>query len=71
MNSRQTVPTPYLGGTRGRGHRPDAGVGVARHLCPSFTPSPVIKQISREADVTIYMIDDDDLPGEPGDPEHA
>ena len=33
----------------------------------SFTPSQVIEQISREADVPIYMIDDDDLPGEPGD----
>lgn len=37
----------------------------------SFTPSPVMEQISREADVPIYMIDDDDLPGEPGDLEHS
>ena len=28
-------------------------------------------QISREADAPIYLIDDDDLPGEPGDPERA
>ena len=33
----------------------------------SFTPSQVIEQISREANVQIYMIDDEDLPGEPGD----
>lgn len=37
----------------------------------SFAPSPVMEQISREADVPFYMIDDDDLPGEPGDLEHA
>ncbi len=37
----------------------------------SFTPSTVMEQISREADVPIFMIDDDDLPGEPGDPEHS
>lgn len=30
-----------------------------------------MEQISRQADVTIYMIDDDNLPGEPGDREHA
>ena len=37
----------------------------------SFTPSPVMEQISREAYVPIYMIDDDDLPGVPGDLEHS
>lgn len=37
----------------------------------SFAPSPLMEQISREADVPIYMIDDDDLPGEPVDPEHS
>jgi len=37
----------------------------------SFAPSTVMEQISREADVPIYMIDDDDLPGEPGDLEHS
>ena len=37
----------------------------------SFTPSPVMEQISREADVPNYMIDDDDLPGEQGDLEHS
>ena len=34
---------------------------------PSFTPSPAMEQVSREANVPIYMIDDNDLPGEPGD----
>lgn len=37
----------------------------------SFSPSPVLEQISREADVPIYWYDDDNLPGEPGDPEHS
>ncbi|MDE0198151.1 MAG: metal ABC transporter substrate-binding protein [Caldilineaceae bacterium] len=37
----------------------------------SFTPSPVMEQISREADVPIFWIDDDTLPGEPGDLEHS
>ena len=30
-----------------------------------------MEQCSREADVPIYMIDDHDLPREPGDLEHA
>ena len=34
---------------------------------PSFTLSPAMEQVSREANVQIYMIDDEDLPGEPGD----
>ena len=37
----------------------------------SFTPSPVMEQISRETGVPIFMLEDDDLPGEPGDPEHS
>ena len=37
----------------------------------SFSPSPVLEQISREADVPIFWYDDDNLPGEPGDPEHS
>ncbi len=37
----------------------------------SFSPSPVLEQISREADVPIYWYDDDNLPGEPGDLEHS
>ena len=37
----------------------------------SFAPPSVTEQISREADVPIYMIDDYGLPGEPGGPEHA
>ncbi len=28
----------------------------------SFSPSPVLEQISREADVPIYWYDDDNLP---------
>jgi ABC-type Zn uptake system ZnuABC Zn-binding protein ZnuA len=35
-------------------------------------PSPVLEQIGREADVTyVDVLRDDDLPGEPGDPEHS
>ena len=37
----------------------------------SYSPSTVLEQISREADVPIYWYDDDNLPGEPGDPEHS
>ena len=37
----------------------------------SYSPSPVLEQISREAGVLVFMIDDDALPGEPGDPEHS
>ena len=37
----------------------------------SFTPSQVMEQISRESGVPIVMLDDDDLPGEPGDLEHS
>ena len=37
----------------------------------SFTPSPVMEQISRETGVPIFMLEDDDLLGEPGDPEHS
>ncbi len=38
---------------------------------PSFAPSPVMQQISREADVHICMINDNELTGEPGNPENA
>ena len=35
-------------------------------------PSPVLKQIGREADVRyVDVLRDDDLPGEPGEPEHS
>ncbi len=35
-------------------------------------PSPVLEQIGREADVAyVDVLRDDDLPGEPGDPEHS
>ncbi|MGH3369150.1 MAG: metal ABC transporter substrate-binding protein, partial [Nocardioidaceae bacterium] len=35
-------------------------------------PSPVLEQIGREAGVTyVHVLRDDDLPGEPGDPEHS
>jgi ABC-type Zn uptake system ZnuABC Zn-binding protein ZnuA len=35
-------------------------------------PSPVLKQIGKEADVTyVDVLRDDDLPGKPGDPEHS
>jgi ABC-type Zn uptake system ZnuABC Zn-binding protein ZnuA len=35
-------------------------------------PSPVLEQIGREADVEyVDVLRDDDLPGEPGDPEHS
>ncbi len=35
-------------------------------------PSPVLEQIGREAGVTyVDVLRDDDLPGEPGDPEHS
>ena len=37
----------------------------------SFTPSPVMEQISRETGVPIFMLEDDDLPVEPGDLEHS
>ena len=37
----------------------------------SFTPSQAMEQISRESGVPIVMLDDDDLPGEPGDLEHS
>ena len=37
----------------------------------SFTPSTVMEQISRESGVPIVMLDDDDLPGVPGDLEHS
>lgn len=37
----------------------------------SFSPSPVLEQISREVDVPIYWYDGDNLPGESGDPEHS
>lgn len=37
----------------------------------SYSPSSVLDQISREADVPIFWINDDNLPGEPGDPEHS
>lgn len=37
----------------------------------AFAPSSVTEQISREADVSIEMLDDYGLPGEPDDPEHA
>jgi ABC-type Zn uptake system ZnuABC Zn-binding protein ZnuA len=35
-------------------------------------PSPVLEQIGREADVKyVDVLRDDDLPGEPGDPQHS
>jgi ABC-type Zn uptake system ZnuABC Zn-binding protein ZnuA len=35
-------------------------------------PSPVLAQIGKEANVTyVDVLRDDDLPGEPGDPEHS
>ncbi len=35
-------------------------------------PSPVLEQIGREAGVEyVDVLRDDDLPGEPGDPEHS
>ena len=37
----------------------------------SFTPSSVMDQISRESGVPIVMLNDDDLPGVPGDLEHS
>ena len=37
----------------------------------SFTPSSVMDQISRESGVPIVMLNDDDLPGEPGAHEHS
>ncbi len=39
---------------------------IARHLRLLLYAFPVMEQISREEDVPIYMIDDADLPGEPG-----
>jgi ABC-type Zn uptake system ZnuABC Zn-binding protein ZnuA len=37
----------------------------------SFSPSPILEQISRETGIPIVRIDDDALPGDPGDLEHS
>jgi ABC-type Zn uptake system ZnuABC Zn-binding protein ZnuA len=35
-------------------------------------PSPIVKQIGREADINfVSTLSDDDLPGDPGDPDHS
>ena len=37
----------------------------------TFSPSPILEQISRETGIPIFRIDDDALPGDPGDLEHS
>jgi len=46
--------------------------GVAAIFGSEVFPSPVLEQIGREAGVRyVDVLRDDDLPGEPGDPEHS
>lgn len=46
--------------------------GVAAIFGSEVFPSPVLEQIGKEADVAyIDVLRDDDLPGEPGAPEHS
>jgi ABC-type Zn uptake system ZnuABC Zn-binding protein ZnuA len=46
--------------------------GVPAIFGSEVFPSPVLEQIGREADVAyVDVLRDDDLPGEPGDPEHS
>ena len=46
--------------------------GVPAIFGSEVFPSPVLEQIGREAGVTyVDVLRDDDLPGQPGDPEHS
>ena len=46
--------------------------GVPAIFGSEVFPSPVLEQIGREAGVDyVDVLRDDDLPGEPGDPEHS
>lgn len=48
------------------------GAGVPAIFGSEVFPSPVLEQIGREAGVAyVDVLRDDDLPGEPGDPEHS
>jgi ABC-type Zn uptake system ZnuABC Zn-binding protein ZnuA len=47
-------------------------VGVPAIFGSEVFPSPVLEQIGREAGVAyVDTLRDDDLPGEPGEPEHS
>jgi ABC-type Zn uptake system ZnuABC Zn-binding protein ZnuA len=48
------------------------GAGVPAIFGSEVFPSPVLEQIGREAGVEyVDVLRDDDLPGEPGNPEHS
>ena len=63
---------PDAEGGRRRSSARCAASRCRRSSAREVFPSPVLEQIGKEAGVTyVDVLRDDDLPGEPGDPEHS